>query len=99
MRKRSFNLQKIIEKRDLTPSTFVLRMERNGLEFVAGYHIQVGPPNGIHRREYLIYSAPGDKDLEILVGGVETGLVTVALKDLKPEGGVVINDSVGFFTL
>lgn len=99
MRKRSFNLHKIIEKRDLTPSTFVLRMERNGLEFVAGQHIQVGPPNGIHTREYSIYSAPGDKDLEILVREVETGLVTPALKKLKPEDGVVINDAVGYFTL
>jgi ferredoxin--NADP+ reductase/benzoate/toluate 1,2-dioxygenase reductase subunit len=99
MRKRSFNLHKIIEKRVLTDSTFVLRMERNGLDFVAGQHIQVGPPNGIHTREYSIYSGPSDDFIEILVREVEDGLVTPALKKLDVEDGVVINDAVGYFTI
>ena len=34
MRKRLFNLHTILEKRVLTDSTFVLKFERNGLEFV-----------------------------------------------------------------
>jgi ferredoxin--NADP+ reductase len=99
MRKRSFNLHKIIEKRVLTDSTFVLRMERNGLEFVAGQHIQVGPPYGIHTREYSIYSGPANDYIEILVREVEVGLVTPALKKLDVEDGVVINDAVGYFTI
>ncbi|ASB50709.1 ferredoxin--NADP reductase [Alkalitalea saponilacus] len=99
MQKRSFNLHKITDKRDLTDSTFVLRMERNGLEFLPGQHIQVGPPNGIHTREYSIYNAPSDDYLEILVREVENGLVTPALKKLVAGDSVVINDAVGYFTI
>lgn len=99
MRKRAFNLHKILEKRFLTDSTFVLKMERGGLEFVPGQHIQVGPPNGIHTREYSIYNSPHDDFIEILVKEVEEGLVTPALKKLHPDDSVVINDAVGYFTI
>lgn len=99
MRNRRFNLHIIQEKRVLTDSTFVLRMERNGLEFVPGQHIQVGPPNGIHTREYSIYSAPTEDYLEILVREIEDGVVTPALKRLEPGDSVVINDAVGYFTI
>jgi ferredoxin--NADP+ reductase/benzoate/toluate 1,2-dioxygenase reductase subunit len=99
MRKRAFNLHKILEKRILTESTFVLKLERNNLEFVPGQHIQVGPPNGIHTREYSIYNAPQDDFIEILVKEVEDGLVTPVLKKLQPDDSVVINDAVGYFTI
>jgi ferredoxin/flavodoxin---NADP+ reductase len=99
MLKRRFNLHKILEKRDLTDTTFVLKMERNNLEFIPGQHIQVGPPNGIHTREYSIYNAPGDDSIEILVREIEDGLVTPALKKLDMDDAVVINDAVGYFTI
>jgi len=99
MRKGSFNLHTIIGKRVLTDSTFVLRMARNGLKFTAGQHIQVGPPNGIHTREYSVYSTPNDDFIEILVREVEDGLVTPVLKKLKVDDGVVINDAVGYFSV
>lgn len=99
MRKRAFNLHKILEKRILTESTFILKMERNNLEFVAGQHIQVGPANGIYTREYSIYNAPHDNFIEILVKEVEDGLVTPALKKLQKDDSVVINNAVGYFTI
>lgn len=99
MQKRRFNLHTILEKRVLTESTFVLRLERNGLEFTAGQHIQVGPPNGIHTREYSIYSAPADDFIEILVREIEDGVVTPALKKLEAGDSVVVNDAVGYFTI
>ena len=99
MQKRSFKLHEIIEKREITDSTFILRMEKNDLDFVAGQHIQVGPSNGIHTREYSIYSCPKDDYIEILVRETEGGLVTPALKKLKVDDAVVINDAVGFFTI
>ena len=77
------DLHEILDIRTLTESTFVLRIERKDLEFTAGQHICVGPPNGIHTREYSIYSAEKEDYLEILVKEVENGLVSPSLKKLK----------------
>ncbi len=99
MLKRIFNLHTILEKRILTESTFVLKIERNGLEFVPGQHIQVGPPNGLNTREYSIYSGIEDDFLEILVREISLGKVSPALARLKVGDSVVVNDAVGYFTL
>lgn len=99
MGRSSFNLHTITERRDLTDSTFVLRFERGGLEFIAGQHISVGPANGIHTREYSIYSSPSDDFLEILVKEVTGGLVTPVLKKLKVGDSLAVQDPVGYFTI
>ncbi|WP_430810006.1 MULTISPECIES: ferredoxin--NADP reductase [unclassified Carboxylicivirga] len=93
------DLHEILQIRHLTDSTFVLRIERKGLTFQAGQHVCVGPPNGIHTREYSIYSAEQDDYLEILVKEVENGLVSPSLKKLKSGGFVVVEEPVGYFTI
>lgn len=77
------DLHEILDIRHLTDSTFVLRFERKGLEFEAGQHICVGPPNGIHTREYSIYSSENEEYIEILVKEVVNGLVSPSLKNYK----------------
>ncbi len=93
------DLHEILDIRHLTDSTFVLRIEKKGLEFEAGQHVCVGPPNGIHTREYSIYSAEHDDYLEILVKEVENGLVSPSLKKLQKGGYVVVEEPVGYFTI
>lgn len=93
------DLHEILDIRFITDSTFVLRIERKGLEFSAGQHICVGPPNGIHTREYSIYSAENEDFLEILVKEVENGLVSPSLKKLNKGGYVVVEEPVGYFTI
>ncbi len=93
------NYHEILEVRHLTESTFILRIERNGLEFTPGQHICVGPPNGIHTREYSIYSAVDAPYIEILVKEVQNGLVTPVLKKLKAGDNVVVEEPVGYFGL
>ncbi len=99
MSRRPYQLHEILEKRVLTDSTFVLRFERKELEFKAGQHISVGPPNGIHTREYSVYSAVNDNAIEILVKEVMGGLVSPALNHLKEGDMVVVQDPVGYFSL
>ncbi|TLX76526.1 oxidoreductase [Labilibacter sediminis] len=93
------NLHEILEVRHLTDSTFVIRFEKNDLNFTAGQHVCVGPPNGIHTREYSIYSAVEDPYIEILVKEVENGLITPVLKKLKAGDSVVVEEPVGYFSL
>ncbi len=99
MSRKRLNLHQILEVRHLTDSTFVIRFEKNDLEFKAGQHVCVGPPNGIHTREYSIYSAESDPFIEILVKEVQNGLVTPVLKGLKAGDNVVVEEPVGYFTL
>ncbi|MFT3738892.1 MAG: FAD-binding oxidoreductase [Breznakibacter sp.] len=99
MGRSSFNLHTITQRRDLTESAFVLRFERGDVEFVSGQHISVGPANGIHTREYSIYSSPDDDFLEILVKEVAGGLVTPVLKTLKVGDSLAVQDPVGYFTI
>ncbi|MCT4646605.1 MAG: FAD-binding oxidoreductase [Carboxylicivirga sp.] len=93
------DLHEILDIRHLTDSTFVMRIEKKDLEFEAGQHVCVGPPNGIHTREYSIYSAEQDDSLEILVKEVENGLVSPSLKKLQKGGYVVVEEPVGYFTI
>ena len=92
-------LHEILDIRHLTDSTFVLRFERKGLRFEAGQHVCVGPPNGIHTREYSIYSGEQDDYIEILVKEVVNGLVSPGLKKLQKGGFVVVEEPVGYFTV
>ncbi|WP_068472701.1 ferredoxin--NADP reductase [Saccharicrinis aurantiacus] len=99
MSRQRLNYHEILEIRHLTDTAFIIRFEKNDLEFSAGQHVCVGPPNGIHTREYSIYSAVDAPFIEILVKEVENGLVTPVLKKLKAGDNVVVEEPVGYFGL
>ncbi|WP_430814888.1 FAD-binding oxidoreductase [Carboxylicivirga sp. RSCT41] len=93
------DLHEILDIRHLTESTFVIKIEKKDMQFEAGQHVCVGPPNGIHTREYSIYSAEQDDFIEILVKEVENGLVSPSLKKLQKGGFVIVEEPVGYFTI
>lgn len=95
----STKLHEILEVKHLTDSTFIIRMERNDLKFKAGQHINVGPANSIHTREYSIYSGENDDYLEILVKEVAGGFISPVLKQQKPGNMLVVEEPVGYFSL
>ncbi|WP_053228268.1 ferredoxin--NADP reductase [Spirochaeta cellobiosiphila] len=90
---------KILQKRYLSDDTFVLRFERNGLEFNPGQHLTVGPFGSPDRREYSIYSGTKDDYLEVLVKRIDEGQVTPKLNKLKEGDDLEINGPFGFFQL
>jgi ferredoxin/flavodoxin---NADP+ reductase len=87
---------KIIQNRQLTESTFVVRLERNKLMFQTGQFILLGW-NGIDRREYSIYSGEYEDYLEVLVREVEGGKISAKLKKLKAGDTVQVDGPFGFF--
>lgn len=95
----STKLHEIIEMRHLNDSTFVVKLEKNNLEFKAGQHINVGPANSIHTREYSIYSGENDESLEILVKEVSDGFISPVLKKQLPGNMLVVEEPVGYFSL
>jgi len=83
----------------LTPTTYILRMEKKDLIFQAGQYISLGLPGNAEKREYSVYSGENEPDLEVLVKEVEEGLVSKQLKNLRPGSKVEIDGPFGFFTL
>lgn len=94
------NIQcKVLAVRDVTESTYVLRMERNGFEFRAGQYLVLSIPGEHKAREYSIYSAEQDDFLELLIKEVQPGEMSKQLKYLKVGSKVEIIGPFGFFIL
>ena len=92
-------LPRVHEIRNLTESTYVLRLDRRDLEFEPGQYVSVGVKGDIDMREYSIYS-PVDADfLEILVKEIDGGHVSRRLRRVRPGDEVEVDGPFGFFTI
>lgn len=90
---------KVQHVKHLTESTYIVRFDRNDMEFIAGQHLSVGLHNDPQAREYSIYSSINDPYLEILVKEVEDGIVSKKLKKVKPGDKLRVTGPMGFFKL
>ncbi len=90
---------KLVAIRNLTESTYVLQMERNGLEFEAGQHILLGADGDLNQREYSIYSGTNDKFLEVIIKEVDDGDVSRKLKHTPIGKNLQVEGPLGFFSL
>lgn len=89
----------MLEVRNLTPSGYVLKMDRGGLEFEAGQYIALGIPGKGEMREYSVYSGEQDDFLEVLIKEVDEGLVSRQLKNLDRSSTLELDGPFGFFTI
>ncbi|MFO7655997.1 MAG: FAD-binding oxidoreductase [Bacteroidales bacterium] len=87
------------EIRDITPGTYILRFDRNDMNFKAGQHITLGLSGGNQLREYSIYSSEYDPYLEVLIKEVEKGMVSKSLRRCNPGAFLNVDGPFGFFTL
>ena len=92
-------LYKVLGVRNLTDSTYVLRIERNGFEFIPGQCVNIGLTDEAVNREYSTYSGINDKYLEFLIKEVTGGIVSPALKKLKKGNGVSVDGAYGLFII
>lgn len=90
---------KVLEVRQLTDSTAVLRFERINLDFEPGQYIRVGAKDDAEIRDYSVYSGSNDDFIEVLVRRVEDGLVSKQLCDLTPGEEVSVGGPYGHFKL
>jgi ferredoxin/flavodoxin---NADP+ reductase len=87
------------EVRELTPSTYVIRFNRQNIQFKAGQYIGLGFKDYPYMRDYSIYSGENDDFLEVLIKEVQDGDLSVKFK-LCAEGNVLKYDGpFGSFTL
>jgi ferredoxin/flavodoxin---NADP+ reductase len=92
-------LYKIQQVKHLTDTTYILRFDRNNLDFTPGQHITLGLTGDSQLREYSIYSPNSVDYLEVLIKEVETGTVSKKLKKLQPGNVANVEGPFGFFTL
>lgn len=90
---------KVLRVRHLTDSTFVLRVEKRGFEFIPGQCVNLGLPKEAINREYSTYSGKDEKYLEFLIKTIRDGALSPKLAKLKPSDEVTIDGAYGLFTI
>ena len=93
------NIVSVLDTIHLTETTYVIRIERNGMEFEAGQYVSLGLPGTADKREYSIYSGMQEDYLEVLVKEIDEGIVSKQLKQLQPGAKAEMDGPFGFFTL
>jgi len=93
------NTLKVIGLRELTLTTYILRLERKNIKLFAGQHISLGFGNDGATREYSIYSSESDPFIEVLIKEVEDGLVSKQLKRCEIGDNVRFDGPVGYFRI
>lgn len=90
---------KVKDIRHLTDSTYVIRMNRNGMDFTPGQHITLGLGGDNQVREYSLYSSNNEDYLEVLIKEVEDGIVSRKLKKCQEGDTLNADGPFGFFTI
>ena len=85
--------------RRLSPSAYVLRLERGESKFEPGQYVTLGLPGSTARREYSIYSGYADPFLEVLIKQVEGGTVSHQLARLAPGAALEVDGPFGYFLI
>jgi ferredoxin/flavodoxin---NADP+ reductase len=96
---KNITYSKILEIRNLTESTYVLRLEKNDFEFKAGQYLVLNIPGEYKSREYSIYSPEDAPYIDLLIKEVDDGTISKELKYLKTGTKVKITGPFGFFVL
>lgn len=85
--------------RFLTKQTFVIRTDKNQLDFIPGQRIKMYIPNESINRKYSVYSGKDEPFLEFLIREVEEGYLTPRIKQLNTGDELEILGPNGHFTL
>ena len=86
--------------RRLTSSTYVLRIERDGLDFIPGQYAVLGKAGSFEAREYTIYSGlQNNQFLDFLITAVDGGQVSNALRECVAGDILELEGPMGYFEL
>ena len=90
---------KVLDIRNLTESTYILRLERIALQFKAGQYLVLQAGGHQRAREYSIYSPEKAPYIDLLIREVENGDISRELRHLKIGSTLAIKGIFGFFVL
>ena len=89
----------MLEIINLTPETFILRLDRQGLQFEPGQYVVIRIPDEKKGREYSILSATTDEYLDFLIREIPAGEFSRYLRHLKPGSELDVEGPKGYFIL
>lgn len=92
-------IHRVLSNRDLSPTAYLLKFTREGIDFAPGQYLTVGRAGSLALREYTVYSSPDDPDLEVLVKEIPEGLVSRALRRAEPGDPLDVEGPFGAFLL
>ena len=92
-------IHKVIGIRNLSLSTYVLRLERAGFQFRPGQCVNLGIRGGGVNREYSTYSGVDDPYLEFLIKEVKGGIVSSKLRSVSLGDEVELHGPYGSFVV
>lgn len=84
--------------RQVSKTTYVLRFDRHGINFIPGQHILLGVDE-MSMREYSVYSSVDEDFFEVLIKEIPDGLVSKQLHKLKKGDPLFFETPVGFFRI
>ncbi|HBL77432.1 MAG TPA: oxidoreductase [Prolixibacteraceae bacterium] len=90
---------KVISVENLTPETFVVRIEKNDFRFEPGQYVVFRIPELKQGREYSIYSGANETYLDFLVREIPEGSFSRYLRHIKTGEIVELEGPKGFFIL
>ena len=90
---------RVEEVKDLTPSAYVVRFQKNGMQFQAGQNLNLGLQGDTEKRDYSIYSPEQNEFLEVLIKEITAGLVSKKLRRLQTGDELEVDGPFGFFTI
>jgi len=96
MKRRKHIVQEII---NLTPETFILRLDRQDFQFEPGQYVVIRIPNEQKGREYSIFSSISDDYLDFLVREIPSGEFSRYLRHLLPGSELDVEGPKGYFIL
>lgn len=92
-------VHRVQQIRQVSGSTYVLRMDRHGVEFTPGQYFVIGKKGSLDAREYTIYSSIQDEFLEFLIAEVNGGLVSPTLRRSAPGDSLEVQGPDGYFRI
>ena len=90
---------KVVSVENLTPETFLVRIEKNDFKFEPGQYVVLRIPELKEGREYSIYSGINEPYLEFLIREIPEGSFSRYLRCIKTGAIVELEGPKGFFIL
>lgn len=89
----------VLEVINLTPETFIIRLDRLDFQFEPGQYVVIRIPHQKKGREYSIYSGINDEYLDFLVREIPAGDFSRYLRHIKPGSELDVEGPNGYFIL
>lgn len=96
MKRRKHTVLEII---NITPETFILRLDRLDFQFEPGQYVVIRIPDEKKGRDYSIFSATTDDYLDFLIREIPAGEFSRYLRHLTPGSELDIEGPKGYFIL